>query len=111
MRKFVVMACVLMMVGCAPIKPDPGSEKVRLTSSEPQGCKFLGDITGGQQQPFMTNVNRETGARNDLKNHAAAMGGNVVHILSSRSGQSSYHGTGDEVSVTYAGTVYYCAQG
>lgn len=111
MKKLIFVAvCAAMMVGCGPTKPVAGSEKVRVTNTEPQGCRFLGDITGGQQTLFTTAANLETGARNDLKNKAAAMGGNVVYLLTNHTGQILIRGSGGQDSATVSGNVYYCAQ-
>ncbi|WP_131701662.1 DUF4156 domain-containing protein, partial [Enterobacter hormaechei] len=77
---------------------------------------FLGEVTGSQGNFFTggwtSNSNLETGARNDLKNQAYSMGGNVVVILTQRAGQtgSAYFGSGSsqQTNVTLSGTVYRC---
>ncbi|WP_253248803.1 DUF4156 domain-containing protein, partial [Klebsiella pneumoniae] len=74
------------------------------------------NVTGSQGNFFTggwtSNSNLETGARNDLKNKAWKMGGNVVVLLTQRAGQtgSVYHGTGSsqQTNVTLSGTVYRC---
>ncbi len=89
---------------------------VRLTNTEPTGCKFLGDVTGGQGNfltgDFTSNTALETGARNDIKNKASAMGGNVVYLLTQRAGQSGgiHNGSGHaaQTNVTLTGNVYTC---
>ena len=97
----------------------PGSERVKITNTEPgKECKFLGDITGSQGDFFTgaytSNANLETGARNDLKNKAAAMGGNVVAVLTQRAGQtgnaSTFGGSMSQTNVTLAGNVYRCQE-
>ncbi len=52
----------------------------------------------------------ETGARNDIKNKAAAIGGNVVVLLTQRAGQTGgyYGGSGQQTNVTLTGNVYRC---
>ena len=86
-------------------------------NTEPTGnCTFLGEVTGSQGNFFTggwtSNSNLETGARNDLKNQAYSMGGNVVVILTQRAGQtgSAYFGSGSsqQTNVTLSGTVYRC---
>jgi hypothetical protein len=82
-----------LMAGCAAIPLKPGAELVRVTHMEPTGeCKWLGDVTGSQGDSFTgqytTNANLETGARNDLKNKAAALGGNLVVVITERAGQT-----------------------
>jgi len=114
MKKILMIACAMAMVGCAAIKPMAGADQVRLTNSEPQGCTFLGDITGNQGNFFTggytSNADLETGARNDLKNKAAAMGGNVVYLLTQRAGQTGGGYSGQQTNVTLSGNVYRCAQ-
>ena len=58
-----------------------------MTNTEPgHECRFLGDVTATQGNaftgPFTSNENLETGARNDLKNKAAALDGNLQMSLS-----------------------------
>ncbi len=51
----------------------------------------------------------ETGARNDIKNKASAMGGNVVYLLTQRAGHSGdYGGSSYQSNVTLTGNVYRC---
>lgn len=113
MKKIVAVVCTLMVAGCAmtTTKPVAGSETVRLTNSEPQGCKLLGDITGSQKSNlFNATADRETGSRNDLKNQAVAMGGNVVQLLSSHTSQFQLDGTSGADTITLSANVYACAQ-
>jgi len=110
-KKMMAIACAMMMVGCATTKPIAGSEKVRFTNTEPQGCKLLGDITGSQAAVFRTGADIETGARADLKNKASAMGGNVVQILTSNPSQSQVDGyTGVKATTMSANVCLSCAQ-
>jgi hypothetical protein len=117
MRRLSVLACVLMW-GCAATPLQPGAELVRVTHIEPTGsaCKWLGDVTGSQGNSFTgqytTNANLETGARNDLKNKAAALGGNLVVLITERVGRTPDFGLeGGPVhrtDVTLTGSVYRC---
>ncbi len=51
----------------------------------------------------------EKGARNDIKNKASAMGGNVVYLLTQRAGHSGdYGGSSYQSNVTLTGNVYRC---
>jgi hypothetical protein len=76
----------------------------------------LGEATGNQGNFFTgawtSNENLETGARNDLKNKAAGMGGNVVVLLTNRAGVTGsagqYGGSMQQTNVTVTGTVYRC---
>ena len=112
----LLVAAVLAASGCSAGSVRHGAKHVRLTNVEPVGCQFLGDITGSQggfwSGSFTSNRNLETGARNDLKNRAYKMGGNVVYLLTQRAaysgGVSHGSGGGAETSVILAGNVYRC---
>lgn len=89
------------------------SAAVRVTNVEPgEECKFLGDATGNQGNfftgAFTSNADLETGARNDLKNKAAKMGGNVVSIITQRAGQTGSRGGSQQTNVVVTGNVYHC---
>lgn len=92
----------------------PGAaSNVRITHNEPgKGCAFLGDVTGSQgdflRGAITSNADLETGARNDLKNRAAAMGGNVVYLLTQRAGQTGRKDHSEQTNVTLTGNVYRC---
>ena len=113
MRKISLFAFAVLS-GCAITQLQPGAERVRVTNTEPDSkCEFLGDITANQGNsmtgPFITNENLETGARHDLKNKAAALGGNLVVLLTHRAGQSGTLGESvEQTNVTLSGNVYRC---
>jgi hypothetical protein len=114
MKWTVVTSLGLILVGCSATPVNSGAERVRLTNTDPgKQCKLLGDVTGNQGNeftgPFISNANLETGARNDIKNKAAAMGGNVVYILTQRAGQSGIT-PGRQTNVTLSGNVYRCPE-
>ncbi len=117
--KITIVFLAAVMAGCAAAPLIPGSERVRITNSEPgKECKFLGDVTGIQGNffsgPWTSNENLETGARNDLKNKAAALGGPVVAILTQRAGQTGssgqYGGSIEQTNVAIGGNVYSCPE-
>lgn len=103
---------------CSSVPLQPNAELVRLTNTEPTNeCQFLGDITGNQGDfftgEFTSNENLETGARNDLKNKAYNMGGNVIYLLTQRAGQTGsfnneFGGGMTQTNVTLSGNVYKC---
>ncbi|MDF3837428.1 DUF4156 domain-containing protein [Cupriavidus basilensis] len=105
--------CVL--AACAPTQlASPAATAVRITHNEPgAGCTYLGDVTGSQgdlvRGAVTSNADLETGARNDLKNKAAAMGGNVVYLLTQRAGQTGGKDRLEQTNVTLSGNVYRCA--
>ncbi len=113
-------AALCLLAGCAANALNPQAQKIRLVTSEPKDCEYLGEATGNQGNFFTggwtSNANLETGARNDLKNQAAQMGGNTVQLLSTRAGQTgsfgvangSGGGSSEQTNVTYVGAVYRC---
>ncbi len=121
-RLLLVIAAPVVVLGlaaCQAIPLQPGAEQVRLTNEQPKDCKFLGDVTGNQGNfftgDFTSNRTLETGARNDIKNQARGMGGNVVYLLTNRAGQSGSFGEGgggiSQTNVTLSGSVYDCPAG
>lgn len=119
-RASILVLVGLYLTGCAAIKLTPGAERVRITMTEPgKDCKFVGDITGNQGNfwtgQFTSNRNMETGARNDLKNRAFAMGGNRIFLLTQRAGQKGSYGrygqgTSYQQNVTLTGSVFNCPE-
>jgi hypothetical protein len=99
-------AVAASIAGCRAAPVNPNAELVKLTNTEPgKECQLLGEVRGhqgnmvtGEVEP---NFNLETGARNDIKNKAAAMNGNVVYIVSMRN-------TPAGTSVTIDGRAYRC---
>lgn len=118
MKYILLITMVLGISACSSIPLEPGATLVRLTNNEPTTeCKFLGYITGNQGDfftgEFTSNADLETGARNDLKNKAYQMGGNVIYLLTERAGQTgSYNrdfgGGSSQTNVTLSGNVYHC---
>jgi len=117
MKKNVYFIVALLLTGCSATPLNHNALRVRITNSEPgKECKYLGDVTGSQGNfmtgGFTSNANLETGARNDIKNKAASLGGNVVAILTQRAGETGtvYGGSGSvqQTNVTLTGNVYSC---
>lgn len=106
-----------ILTGCAAVELESGAQQVRIVTHEPQGCQYLGEVTGNQGNlltgGFTSNANLETGARNDMKNKASKMGANTVQMLTNRAGQSGSFGQGsgsmEQTNVTYTGVAYKCA--
>lgn len=119
MNKIFIFITTLLLTACSANSLHSGAQMVRITHNEPNAsCRYLGDVTGSQGNFFTggwtSNSNLETGARNDLKNKAWKMGGNVVVLLTQRAGQtgSAYRGSGSsqQTNVTLSGAVYHCPQ-
>lgn len=109
-----------LLAGCAPVPLSPEARQVRIVTSDPGGCQYLGEVTGNQGNSFTggftSNADLETGARNDMKNQAVRLGANTVQLLSTRAGQTgsmsmakgSGGGSLEQTNVTYVGTAYRC---
>ncbi|MCU7800283.1 MAG: DUF4156 domain-containing protein [gamma proteobacterium symbiont of Lucinoma myriamae] len=122
MKHILYLITIISLTACSEIPLQSGAEKVRLTRQEPKNCEFLGDVTGSQGNAFTgeltSNSTMETGARNDIKNKARTLGGNVVYLLSHRAGQTSdfgsvgnsFYGSSYQSNVTLSGNVYKCPQ-
>lgn len=119
---YVALFITTGLSACSSIQVSQDATMVRLTHNEPnmKECRFLGDVTGNQgnffEGAFTSNQNLETGARNDIKNKAKALGGNVVYLLTQRAGQTGNVGVFDgdisggtqQTNVTLSGNVYNC---
>lgn len=113
-----LFVAVSILSGCAAKQLKPEAARIRVAISEPAGCEYLGEVTGAQGNFFTggwtSNEALETGARNDMKNKAAAMGGNVIVMLANRAGQTGssgqYGGSSQQTNVAYAGAVYRCPE-
>lgn len=111
MYRASIVLIMALMVGCSATPIRKGAEHVKLTNFKPNdNCKYLGDITGSQGDFFTgrytSNEILETGARNNLKNKADSMGGNLVVILTQRAGFSGKNSR--QTNVTITGNVYNC---
>lgn len=118
--KVISVILILGYAGCAANALKPGAERVRIMQSEPKGCKYLGEVTGDQGGFFTggwtSNANLETGARNEMKNKAMELGGNVVVPLTNRAGQTGsmsggswgMSGSSQQTNVVLTGTVFNC---
>lgn len=104
------LLAAVTLAGCAATPATPLGAAVELVNARPAGCKVLGEVVGKQGNvfsgDFTTNENLMVGARNDLRNRAAAMGGNVVHMQDTLNSKHPYS-TG-AVSTTIVGTAFAC---
>lgn len=116
MKKTMLSISLSLLAGCAAQELNPRAAKVRIMQTEPKGCEYLGEVTGNQGNFFTggwtSNENLETGARNDMKNKASAMGGNAIVMLTNRAGQTGssgqYGGHSQQTNVAITGTVFKC---
>ena len=73
-----------LLAGCATAPATPQGAAVELITQRPANCKFLGEVTGSHGNvfsgDFISDEKLIQGARNDLRNKAAALGANVVQV-------------------------------
>jgi hypothetical protein len=108
---FLVCAAIILLSACSAIQPTPQGALVELVNDRPQGnCTALGETIGSQGNFFTgdytSNKNLMIGARNDLRNQAANMGGNLVHVQNVSN--ASAHGSRGTSNTTVVGMVYNC---
>ena len=108
----VTMILVLILNGCAAITAEPKAKSVAIMMKEPNldRCRYLGEVSGSQGNWFTggytSDKNLLLGARNDLRNETAELGGNTVHIQHvNNSGRYEASGTS---STTIIGNAYDC---
>ncbi len=115
---------IASLLGCAASQLKPGAERIIVSRSPaPDGCKFVGTVTGSQGNaisgPVTSNRNLAEGAMNDLKNKALGLGANYVVLETNQAGFTSSgeirRGTGSshgqQTDVTNVGTAYSCPPG
>lgn len=109
----LAMSAVFAVIssGCAGTRVSREGAQVELTNEKPQGdCKFLGEAVGSQGNVITGDItsNKElmVGARNDLRNKAADMGGNVVWVQNLSN--ASAWGSSGTTNTTVVGQVFNC---
>lgn len=106
---FILSAVFLS--GCSATSTTRHGETVELgTEKPPANCKPLGDAVGSQGNwltgDYTSNKNLLLGARNDLRNQAAKMGGNYVWVQNSAN--TNAWGSAGTTNTTVLGVVYRC---
>jgi hypothetical protein len=109
--KMTAALAVLLLGGCSAISTTQEGKSVELVTVKPPGkCKSLGDIVGSQGNwitgDYTSNKNLLIGARNDLRNQAAEMGGNYVWVQDSNN--TNAWGSTGTTNTTVLGVVYRC---
>ncbi|EEL8770211.1 DUF4156 domain-containing protein [Salmonella enterica] len=107
-----IVGAALLMAGCSSSNElTAAGQNVRFVEDKPGAeCQLIGTATGKQSHWFSGQHGEEggsmRGAANDLRNQAAAMGGNVLYGVSSPSQGmlSSFVPTASEMN----GQVYKC---
>ncbi len=93
--------------GCSAthqLNPAASDVKIYTTASNVEQCKYLGEVIGSEGKLYnyllISNYDLTKGARDDLRNQAYQLGGNVVQIET----RSLIYAT----STVYVGNVYHC---
>ena len=105
------LLAVVLFAGCSAISTTPEGRSIELLTEKPTGnCKPLGDAVGSQGNwltgDYTSNKNLLVGARNDLRNKAAKMGGNYVWVQNSAN--TNAWGSTGTTNTTVLGVVYHC---
>ncbi len=107
---WAVLATATVLAGCAATQATQQGAQVELVTQKPAGCRLLGEAVGTQGNvfsgDFTTNENLMIGARNDLRNKAASMGGNVVQVQNTLNAAHPY--SSGAVKSTVVGNVFAC---
>lgn len=114
MRKVIFTAAIAAVAGCSAIPVAPTASQIPVLTEKPSGsCRMLGEAIGSQGNSFTSGLTSDVklieGARNQLRNKAAAMGGNYVWLQGSNM-TARGNGPGANNS-TVVGVVYSCADG
>ena len=102
---------VVLLAGCSAISTTPQGRSIELLTEKPTGnCQPLGDAVGSQGNwltgDYTSNKNLLIGARHDLRNKAAKMGGNYVWVQNSAN--TNAWGSKGTTNTTVLGVVYRC---
>lgn len=114
MRKSLLLGvAAVLLSGCAAIPVSPQAASVELSNDKPTGvCNQLGEVVGSQGNwvsgNYTSNTNLMTGARNDLRNKASALGGNYVWVQNT-SNSAAWGGNGT-TNTLLVGIAYKCAK-
>lgn len=104
------IAAAVLLAGCSTVNDlTPAGQSVRFSDSQPGGeCRLLGQITGSQSTWLSGGGESAStrGAANDLRNKAAAMGGNVIYGVTTPS--QTFWSSFVPLDSKMAGQVYHC---
>lgn len=110
--KNVILLTALFSVGCSAIQLSPQAAGIEIVNEIPdkKTCKFVGEIVGSQGNwftgDFTSNENLVMGARNELRNKAYKLGGNIVYIQDMKN--TNAWGSLGTTNTTAIGKVYKC---
>lgn len=106
----IVAAGVALLAGCSATPVTQQGARVEIRTDRPTNCKMLGEVVGSQGNVFSGDFTTDRalleGARNDLRNKAAALGANVVQVQSTLNSTHPY--SAGAVKSTLIGTAFSC---
>lgn len=111
----VVALCCFVSTGHAstpaPVPKDPTTVMILLGEQDLTSCKLLGNVTGSSldSENDASYPVRLMSARNKLRNEAASLGGNTVHVRqidARNAGRFEIPGT--DKKITFTGQAYLC---
>lgn len=106
----VAFASAIVLAGCAATTATPQGASVEITTERPNNCRAVGEVVGSQGNVFSGDFTSDEklmqGARNDLRNKAAAMGANVVQIQNVQNSRHPY--SAGTVKSTVIGVAFTC---
>lgn len=111
MKGIITIGAALLLAGCSAKAVRPEAAAVQIMPDRPPAtCQALGEAIGSQGNGltggWTSDKNLMAGARNDLRNQAADMGGNYVWMQTAAN-TGRWGGSGASSS-TVIGQVYRC---
>ncbi|ACJ31186.1 Conserved hypothetical protein [Shewanella piezotolerans WP3] len=87
MKKILIGFALIALTACSAHQLHGDAASIRIVDVEPQNCSFLGEVDGSQGNWFTADFTSDRdiliGARNEVKNQAAALGANVIVLKKS----------------------------
>jgi hypothetical protein len=110
--KILSLLPLLLLSACASTMTplNQGAEKITTGSKHPaRACKQLDDVQVKEGGKYLKAIHKQTGAMNQMKNEALALGGNYVQIKEDYSKTiDGRYDPASVVSVVIDGIVYRC---
>lgn len=112
MFRNLILLVTCSLVGCSANQVIPQAKSIEIVNERPDKtkCKFMGEIVGSQGNwftgDFTSNENLVLGARNELRNEAYKLGGNIIYIQDMKN--TNAWGSLGTTNTTAIGKVYKC---
>lgn len=91
-RLLLVLPIALVLPACVTVSLSPEGSQVRLTSNPEvvRGCSYIGQVQGTDHMNggLAGQGAAEENAMREIRNRAAQMGANTVHLVTSKTGFS-----------------------